>query len=295
MRYSLRQLQIFDAVARDLSYTRAAEALHLTQPAVYTQVRQLEDQVGHPLIERVGKRLFLTPAGEIVRKAAHEVLDDLARMDMELADLRGLAKGRLKLAVVSTAKYDMPGRIAGFLADHPGIDVALKVGNRQELIARFADNQDDLYVLGTPPEGMDAVAERFAENPLVVIAPADHPLAGRQGISAAEVARHPFVMREVGSGTRARAERYFAEAGVTPEVRLEIGANEAIKTAVMAGLGLAVLSRGNAALELDHGYLVTLDVAGFPLLRHWHVAYPRGKRLSVAAEAFLLALRPKAA
>lgn len=292
MRTSLRQFQIFDAVARERSYTRAAEALHLTQPAVFTQVKQLEDQLGQPLIERVGKTLYLTEAGEAARETARELLDAVARLEMRLADLGGLAQGRLKLAVVSTAKYDLPARIGAFLTRHPGIDVALTVGNRQDLLARFAANEDDLYVLGTPPEGMEAVAERFAENPLVVIAPPDHPLAGRAGLTAADLAAHPFVMREAGSGTRAAAERFFAAAGVVPRVRMELGANEAVKAAVMAGLGLSVLSRGTAALELDHGYLVTLDVAGFPLLRHWYVAHPRGKRLSVAAEAFLALLRP---
>lgn len=293
MRYSLRQLQIFDAVARDLSYTRAAEALHLTQPAVFTQVKQLEDQLGQALIERIGKRLFLTEAGGVVHASAREVLGEIARMEMRLADLGGLAQGRLKLAVVSTAKYDLPARIGAFVQRHPGIDVALTVGNRQELIDRFAANEDDLYVLGTPPEGLDATAVRFAENPLVVLAPPDHPLAGRRGLTAGDLAAQPFVMREAGSGTRAAAERFFAAAGIAPRVRIELGANEAVKTAVMAGLGLSVLSRGAAALELDHGYLVTLDVAGFPLVRHWYVAHPRGKRLSVAAEAFLAMLLPE--
>ena len=292
MRASLRQFQIFDAVARERSYTRAAEVLHLTQPAVFTQVKQLEDQLGQPLIERVGKTLYLTEAGEAARETARELLDAVARLRMRLADLDGLARGRLKLAVVSTAKYDLPARIGAFLERHPGIDVALTVGNRQDLIARFAANEDDLYILGAPPEGMEVVAERFAENPLVVIAPPGHPLAGRARLTAADLAAEPFVMREAGSGTRAAAERFFAAAGVAPRVRMELGANEAVKAAVMAGLGLSVLSRGTAALELDHGYLVTLDVAGFPLLRHWYVAHPRGKRLSVAAEAFLALLRP---
>lgn len=292
MRTSLRQFQIFDAVARDLSYTRAAEALHLTQPAVFTQVKQLEDQLGQPLIERIGKTLYLTQAGQAARETARELLDAVERLEMRLADLRGLAQGRLKLAIVSTAKYDIPARIGSFLARHPGIDIALTVGNRQELLARFAANEDDLYVLGTPPEGMEAVALRFAENPLVVIAPPGHALAGRAGLTAADLAAEPFVMREAGSGTRAVAERFFAAAGVAPRVRMELGANEAVKAAVMSGLGISVLSRGTAALELDHGYLVTLDVAGFPLLRHWYVAHPRGKRLSVAAEAFLALLGP---
>lgn len=287
MRASLRQLQIFQEVARSLSYTRAAEALHLTQPAVFTQVRQLEDQLGSPLIERIGKRLFLTEAGEAVLASAREILGELERMEMRLADLRGLARGRLRLAAVSTAKYDVPGRLGAFCRRHPGIDVALVVGNREELLARFAGNEDDLYILGTVPEGLEAEHFAFADNPLVVIAPAGHPLAARRAVAAGELAAEPFVMREKGSGTRIAAERFFAAQGLAPAVRMELGANEAIKQAVIAGLGLSVLSRGTALLELQQGCLVELDVAGFPLARQWHVAWPRGKRLSLAAQAFL--------
>lgn len=286
---SLRQLQIFQAVARHLSYTRAAEALHLTQPAVFTQVRQLEDQLGSPLIERLGKRLFLTEAGQVVLASAREVLGEMERMEMRLAELRGMARGRLRVAVVSTAKYDIPQRLGAFCRAHPGIDVALTVGNREELLARFAANEDDLYILGTPPEGLEAEAHRYAENPLVMIAPPGHPLAGRR-LRPADIANEAFVMREVGSGTRIAAERYFAAQGLAPVVRMELGANEAIKQAVMAGLGLSVISRGSALLELDQGYLVELAVEGFPILRHWHVVWPRGKRLSVGAQAFLSGL-----
>lgn len=283
---SLRQLQIFQSVARHLSYTRAAEELHLTQPAVFTQVRQLEDQLGSPLIERLGRRLFLTEAGQVVLASAREVLGEIDSMEMRLAELRGMARGRLRVAVVSTAKYDIPQRLGAFCRAHPGIDVSLTVGNREELLARFAANEDDLYILGTPHEELEAEAHRYAENPLVMIAPRGHPFAGRP-LRTAGIADEIFVMREVGSGTRIAAERYFAAQGLAPAVRMELGANEAIKQAVMAGLGLSVISRGSALLELEQGYLVELTVEGFPLLRHWYVAWPRGKRLSVGARAFL--------
>jgi Transcriptional regulator len=290
MRYSLRQMQIFQAVADSLSYTRAAEVLHLTQPAVFAQVRELQEQVGQPLIERLGKRLYLTEAGQAVLDSARAILAEVEAMEMRLADLRGLARGRLKLAVVSTAKYDLPAAIGAFSAAHPGIEVALTVGNRQELLARFAQNADDLYILGQPPEGLEAEAEIYAENPLVVIAPPAHPLAGR-ALNVADLALYPFLMREAGSGTRRAVEACFEAAGSAPRVRMELGANEAIKQGVIAGLGLSVLSRGTVALELRHGYLVELAVAGFPLMRHWYVAWPRAKRQSLAAEAFLALLR----
>ena len=291
MQYSLRQLQSFQEVARHLSYTRAAEVLHLTQPAVFAQVRQLEGQIGHKLIERLGKTLFLTDAGETVLTTAQAVLAEIENLEMRLAEMQGLARGRLRLAVVSTAKYDIPGRIGSYNADFPGIEVVLTVCNRRELLARFSDNADDLYILGTPPEGMAAEVSRYAENPLIVIAPPDHPLAGQRNLTVKDLTAYPFLMRESGSGTRLAAERCFEDAGVEPRVRMELGANEAVKQGVIAGLGVSVLSRGTVALELRHGYLVELDVKPFPIIRHWHVVWPKGKRLSLAAEAFLKRLR----
>lgn len=287
MRYSLRQMQIYQEVARHLSYTRAAEVLNLTQPACFAQVRQLEEQLGQKLIERLGKTLYLTEAGEIALGSARRMMDEVENLDMALADLQGLARGRLRLAVVSTAKYDIPARVGDFIADFPGIEIALTVGNRSEVLARLAANADDLYVLGTPPEGLPAEVRRFAENPLVVIAPPDHPLAGRAGLTMWDVADYPFLMRESGSGTRLAAERCFDAVGAAPRVRLELGANESVKQGVIAGLGLSVLSQSTVALELRHGYLTELDVAPFPIIRHWHVAWPQGKRLSIAAGAFL--------
>ncbi|WP_435256869.1 LysR family transcriptional regulator [Thioclava sp. FR2] len=279
-------MQIFQEVARHLSYTRAAESLNLTQPAVFTQVRQLEDQVGMALIERLGRRLFLTEAGEVVLRSARDLLGELEQMEMRLADLSGMARGRLRIGIVSTAKYDIPRRLGEFCRAHPGIDVSLTVGNREELLGRFAENEDDLYILGTPPEGLDAESHRFAENPLVMVAPPDHRLAGKP-VQPTDLATEAFVMREQGSGTRIAAERWFKQQGIEPLVRMELGANEAIKQAVMAGLGLSVLSRGSALLELEQGYLTELALEDFPLLRHWHVAWPQGKRLSVGALAFL--------
>jgi len=169
--------------------------------------------------------------------------------------------------------------------------VVLSVCNRRELLARFSENADDLYILGTPPEGMAAEVSRYAENPLVVIAPPDHPLAGQRDLTVKVLTAYPFLMRESGSGTRLAAERCFEDAGVEPRVRMELGANEAVKQGVIAGLGVSVLSRGTVALELRHGYLVELDVKPFPIIRHWHVAWPKGKRLSLAAEAFLKRLQ----
>lgn len=287
MRCTLRQLQVFAAVARNLSYTRAAEELHLTQPAVFAQVKQLEEVLGLPLLDRIGKRLHLTEAGRAVVETALETLNGIERLEMQLADLQGLRRGRLKIAIVSTVQYFLPRRLGEFCTLNPGIEVALTVTNRQTVIARLAANEDDLCILGQPPEGLDVVATPVARNPILLLAPADHPLAGASDLPFAQLAEEPFILREPGSGTRAAAERFFADCGLRPRVRMELGSNEAIKEAVAAGLGLAILSQDTMAVEAATRRLVALDVQGFPLMRVWNVAYPRGKHLSVAAAAFL--------
>lgn len=294
MRFSLRQLHIFEAVSRHLSYTRAAEELHLTQPAVFAQVKQLEDSIGMPLLERIGKQLHLTPAGREVLVASRETRDALERLEMRLADMQGLKRGRLRIAIVTTTKYLIPRLLGEFCTQHPGIEAALTVTNREKVLARLAENIDDLVVLGAPPEHLDVVAMPIADNPLVVVARHDHPLTGRKKIPLKRIAEEPFLLREPGSGTRLAVERHFARQGLAPRVRMELGSNEAIKQAIAGGLGIAVLSRHTLALEGDSGLLTTLDVAGFPLMRQWFVAYPAGKHLSAVAEAFLAYLLPDA-
>jgi DNA-binding transcriptional LysR family regulator len=200
--------------------------------------------------------------------------------------LSGVEKGSLKLAILTTVKYTVPKLLGGFCAAHPGIDVAMLVGNREMLLQRLASNQDDLYIMGQPPEQMDVVCEDFADNPLVLVAPPNHALVGKKRIAPQRLINEPFIMREPGSGTRLTAERFFNSHGVQLRNRLEVGSNEAIKQTVAGGLGLAVLSATTVVSELALGELVQLDVQGFPLIRRWHVVYPRGKRLSPAALAF---------
>jgi DNA-binding transcriptional LysR family regulator len=287
MRFSLRQLHIFEAVARHLSYTRAAEELHLTQPAVFAQVKQLEDSVGQSLLERLGKQLFLTAAGLEVLTTSRETVAAIERLEMRLADMQGLKRGRLRVAMVTTAKYLIPRLLGEFCVRYPGIEAALTVTNREKLLARIANNEDDLAILGAPPEGMDVVATPIADNPLMVVARNDHALVGHKKISLARIAEEPFLVREPGSGTRLAAERFFAEHRLSFKVRMELGSNEAIKQAIAGGLGISVLSQHALALDGTDGLLQPLDVAGFPLRRKWYVAYPAGKHLSVVAEAFL--------
>ncbi|MCO8145141.1 LysR substrate-binding domain-containing protein [Rhodovulum tesquicola] len=287
MPVTIRQFRVFQAVARHESYTRAAEELNLTQPAVFAQVRQLEDRLGMVLLDRVGKRMFLTDAGRVVLEGARETLEGMERMKMRLADMRGLREGRLRLAIVSTAQYFMPRLLGDFCTRNPGIEVALTVTNRQAMLERLAASEDDLCVLGSVPDGLDVIATAIADNPIVAVARYDHPLVAERNIAPERVALETFILREPGSGTRLAAERFFRARGLTLPMRMELGSNEAIKQAVIGGLGLAMLSRDTLALEGQTGVLKVLDLAGFPLMRQWQVAYPRGKHLSVAAEAFM--------
>jgi DNA-binding transcriptional LysR family regulator len=283
---TLHQLRIFQAVAQHNSFARAAEALHLSPPTLSLQVKQLADTIGQPLFEQLGKKIFLTAAGNTLAQACQDIAQRLDLLSEDLSALQGMERGSLKLAILTTVKYTVPKLLGGFCAAHPGIDVAMVVGNRENLLQRLASNQDDLYIMGQPPQHMDVVSEDFADNPLVLVAPRSHPLVGKRRIDPTRLRKEPFILREPGSGTRLTMERFFAEQGFSVINRLEVGSNEAIKQTVAGGLGLAVLSATTVVSELALGELVQLDVKGFPLIRRWHVVYPRGKRLSPAAQAF---------
>lgn len=284
---TLRQLRTFDAVARHQSFTRAAAELHLTVPAVSIQIRQLAEAVGQPLTEQIGRKFFLTPAGQVLARGCRDLVGRLDALGQELSELQGLEKGRLAVAILTSAKYLVPRLLGEFCERHPGVEVALFVGNREALLERLANNQDDLYVLGQMPRHEAVVTMPFAENLLVMVAPREHPLALERAIPPARLADYPFILREQGSGTRRATEEFFRSHGVALRVRMELGSNEAIKQSVMAGLGVAMLSLNNLRLEIASGDIVALDVQGLPLTRHWHAVYPRGKKLSWAARAFL--------
>ncbi len=295
---TLRQLKIFEAVARHGSVSRAAKDLHLTQPAVSMQIKQLEEQIGLGLIDQVGKRLVLTEAGQELRGHAERVAAQLVDLNGAMDQFRDLERGILRLAVVSTANYFLPGIIAAFSARHPGVRISLKVANREAVLAALADNQTDLAVIGRPPGGVDLVAHAFLDNPLVVIAAPTHPLASRPSIPTQALDGQTLVVREPGSGTRQAMDRFLGEQGVDYRAGCELSTNEAIKQAVQAGLGLAIAPLQTLELELEAGRLVALPVEGFPLIRHWYVVHRRDKRLSAASQAFrdlLLSRTPDAA
>jgi len=292
MRHStLRQFEVFEAIARLGSFTRAAEELYLTQPTVSMQIKKLADAVGLPLFEQVGKKMYLTDAGRELQQTCRGIFEHLAHFEMVTADMKGLKTGKLRLAVVTTAKYFAPRLLGMFCQQYPGVEVSLKVSNRERVLERLAGNQDDLYILGQPPEEADAVAEAFLENPLVVLAPAQHALAHKKKIPLKRIAEEPFLLREPGSGTRMATERVFAERGLKLKMRMELGSNEAIKQAVIGGLGISVLSSHTLALDASSGQFVILDVQGFPIQRHWYFAYPAGKQLSIVASTFADYLR----
>jgi LysR family transcriptional regulator, low CO2-responsive transcriptional regulator len=295
MHITLRHLRIFEAVARFGSISRAAAELHLTQPAVSMQMKQLEEQIGLPLLEQVGKRMFLTEAGQDLRGHARDIVARMADLNASMDQFRGLERGLLRLAVVSTANYFLPKLIADFTHRHPGVRVSLQVANREFVLSALADNSTDLAITGRPPDSVDVVGQHFMDNPLVVIASPDHPLAGVGSITLQRMVQETLVVREPGSGTRAAMERHFVAHAVVYRAGCEFGTNEALKQAVRAGLGLGVVSAQTIELELQTRCLTVLPVEGFPIVRQWYVLHRTHKRLSAAARTFreiLLGLDP---
>lgn len=291
---TLRQLQVFEAVARHRSFSRAAEELHLSQPGVSMQVKQLDELAGLPLLEQIGKKIFLTEAGEVVYRCCQKVAEQIAELDEALAGMKGLDKGELRISAVSTTKYFAPRLLAAFSQLHPNLKVRLDVGNREKLLSALALNDVDLVIMGKPPADLELEAHAFMDNPLVIIAPTKHPLVKKKRIPAAKLEGETFIMREPGSGTRAATERFFAEHHATLTPGMEMNSNIAIQQAVEAGLGLGLVSRHTLGMELKLGRLAILDVENTPILRHWYIVHRPGKRFSTAALRFIEFIRTDA-
>lgn len=283
---TIRQLQIFSVAAANLSFARTAEQLHLTHAAISLQIKQLEDVSDSILFDRIGKRVYLTEAGEVLLDHARQILQLLKDADESLMALKGLKGGRVAIAVTSTAEYFAPGLLAEFRRAHPDVRVRLLVKNREEVGQLLESNEIDMAIMGRPPADMDAEAVNFAPHPFVMVAGTGHPLAGRSGLTVEDVAAENLIVRETGSGTRSAMEEFFRNHGVEPRVDMEMGSNEAIKQAVVAGLGISFLSRHTLGLELGAGRLAVLDVAGMPVMRHWFIVRHKAKRLSPALRAF---------
>ncbi len=281
---SLRQLQVFESVARHLNHSRAAAELFLSQPAVSMQIKQAEQTIGMPLFEQVGKKLFLTEAGREMLHYSRSIILLMQEMETVFEEMKGLEHGHLDIAVVSTANYFMPQLLAKFIQAHPKIKVSLSVANRDAVIKQLEDNSADLAIMGQPPEGTDMVAEPFMENPLVVIAAPTHPLSLASHIQAKQLVRETFLLREQGSGTRGVVERFFASHKLPLPAHMSMDTNEAIKQSVQAGMGIGIISSHGIELELETKRLVVLDVDHFPIVRHWYIVHRKDKRSSFAAQ-----------
>ena len=287
MHITFRQLTVLEAVARNLSFTKAADELHLTQPAVSMQIKQIEESVGLPLFEQIGKKVFLTEAGQEMYNYCRAIQQQLEEAKSVIENLKGVKQGTLTLAVASTANYFAPRILAAFNKQHQSVKLNLDVTNREGLLQHLENNDADIVIMGTPPSDMDLEAESFMDNPLVVIAPPEHHLLENKNIPFNELLKETFVLRERGSGTRNAIERFFEEQGAQITTSINMGSNEAIKQAVQAGLGLGIVSLHTLELELELNQLAILDVQTFPIKRHWYLVYRKGKRLSPVARAFI--------
>jgi DNA-binding transcriptional LysR family regulator len=286
MNVTFRQLRVFVEVVRQGGVQRAADALHLTPPAVSMQIREIENQVGVPLFDRSGRRFVLTTAGEYFLLYARRLLGTLKEAEDAMARLTRVEAGRLTIGMVSSAKYYLPRLLAEFRVRHPGIELRLRLGNRDQLVAAMKAAEVDLSVMGRPPKDWPNRAEPFAPHPHALIVAPGHPFAGEAKVPASALAREPFVVRETGSGTRAALEAYLAAHQLRPEFVMEMDSTEAIKQSVMAGLGVGLVSMHTIGLELRHRLLAVPAVEGLPLMRRWHLVVAAGRVLSPAAEAF---------
>jgi LysR family transcriptional regulator, low CO2-responsive transcriptional regulator len=283
---TFRQLRVFTEVAKHLSFARAAEALHLSPPAVTMQIKELEGHVGFALFDRQGRQVSLTTGGEYMLVYARKMLATLKDAEDAAARLQRLEVGNLTIGMVSTAKYFLPRLLAQFRHEHTGIEIKLVVGNREQLVQMLQGNEVDIAVMGRPPTELATRAEPFAAHPHMFVAPTDHPLLKVGHPTTEHLKPYSFIVRERGSGTRAAMEKFMSLQRLEPRVVMEMTSNETIKQAVMAGMGLSFLSLHTLGLELEHGLIAVLDVEGTPIVRAWNVVHTLSKMLSPAAEAF---------
>jgi len=292
VRYAtLRQLKVFEAVARHLSFSRAAEELHLTQPAVSTQVRKLEEHAGLALFEQFGKKVYLTPAGAELLDISRGIIQQFELAEQAMTQFKGVAGGKLNVAVISAGDYFFPRLLVEFVGRHPGVVVNFAVHNREELLSQMAANLTDLAVMVRPPAdaaaaGLEMTSEAFAPHPYVIVAAPGHALVGERGICLERLVREPFIVREKGSDTWQSMQDGFGEQLAGLNIAMQIKSTETIKQAVMAGMGLGFLSAHTIAQELRTGSLKVLDVQGFPLMLNWYVVHRHHKRLPPVAQAF---------
>lgn len=287
---TLRQLQVFESIARHNSFSRAAEELHLTQPTVSMQVKKLVDILEAPLFERIGRKVYLTAVGQALYASVSGILEQLSIAEQRINHLKGFSGGSVKISVISTAQYFVPKVIHEFMHSYPDVSVILRVGNKENLLERIAQNKDDFYLLGQPPEGLNIESTLLADNPLAFVANSSHPLVG-QKLQIEDLANETFLMREVGSGIRSQIEKVFEELKFQPRLQMVLGGNEVIRLGLLQDLGVTVTAVSTLIKEIDAGEISILNVEGFPIHRHWYLAYPKGKVLSIAAEELINLLK----
>ncbi len=286
MNTTFRQLRMLLALADEGSISKAAQACHVTQPTASMQLKDLSLSIGMPLYEVIGKKVHLTEAGQELAHTARSILKEWNAFSQTIDRLKGLSRGQLRIAVVSTAKYFIPRMIGQFCQTYPDIDLTFDILNRDGVIALLRENKCDLAVMSVPPSDLDVETEMFLDNPLIAIAPRNHVLTKKRRISLAHFLEHPLIMREAGSGTRLVIERFFTRHQLHPRIRLSLGSNEAIKQGVAAGLGCSILSHHCFLIDPMHEDIAPLPVEGFPLHSHWFIVYGRGKKLSPIATIF---------
>ena len=291
MNVTFRQLKLFLALAETGSVSGAARAMHVTQPTASMQLKEVTQAVGVPLYEVISKKVHLTEMGRELAQTAREMVQTWEAFEQGVDSVKGLARGKLKVAVVSTAKYFMPRLIGSFCKKYPEIDVSLEILNRDGVVQRMRDNLDDLYIMSQPPRDLDLNDEIFMANPLVLVAAARSALVKQSGVLLADLAEQRFILRENGSGTRMGVDQYFKKNKFHPDIRMELGSNEAVKEAVAGGLGIGIVSRHSLhGQQKEHGVAV-VNVKGFPILSNWHIVHPASKKLSPIATAFKLHMR----
>jgi LysR family transcriptional regulator, low CO2-responsive transcriptional regulator len=286
MNWTLRQLKVFEAVARHLNFTRASEELHLSQPAVSMQIKQLEDSIDLPLFEQLGKKIYLTEAGRELHHYCRVIARQLDEAETVLAEMKGLKRGRLKIAVVTSANSFASQILASFCKQYGSVSASFRVNNRETVLDLLLHNEVDLAIMGPPPQSLDLASQPFMDNPLVLVAAASHPLAHQPQIPLTRLQEETFLVREEGSGTRIAMEQFFAQQRIKLKSEVEMSSNEAIKEGIQAGLGLGVVSLHTILLELETRRLAVLDVTQFPIRQRWCIVHRQDKRLTAVVQAF---------
>ena len=286
MNITFRQLRLFLALAQTESVTKAARMMHTTQPTASMQLKEMTENIGFPLFEVISKKIHLTALGKEFAKTAREMTAQWETFEQHVTQVKGLTKGTLKVAVVSTAKYFIPKLLGSFCSKYPEVDISLEVLNRDGVIKRVEENSDDLYVMSKPPLHIDLEDQILMPNPLCMIACKEHPLSLKKNLRLQDLKHERFILRELGSGTRMSTDIHFKQKKFTPQLLLELGSNEAIKKAVASHLGVAIISI-HALDQFDYDNEISvLKLQDFPINSQWHLVYLKGKQLSPIAKAF---------